>query len=282
MDQAISKPSEPNASPTPTTTSRLAAFVAGLAQLCVTAVVLGALGGLLYWGHTNGWKLEPFSKLAGDSAPEPDDWCEKHRVPQSICIECNPDKAPPAATFGWCSEHGVSNCPYEHPAIAELAVPYAVSPADRQHARTTLAFADRTSNNPACKLYEKRIQLASAEAATKCGIVVDSVKLGPIEECLDVHGDLTYDQTRIAHLSSWIPRSLWSIRKQIGDVVRKARCWPWSKPPKWARPRQFLQAYAQAELKTKNQEALKSGAATGSIPEHATRGRILRQRPASA
>jgi membrane fusion protein, heavy metal efflux system len=268
MDQAISKASEASAAPTPATTSRVAAFVAGLSQLCVTAVVLGALGSLLYWGHSNGWKLEPFSKLAGDEAPETDDWCEKHRVPQSICIECNPDKAPPAATFGWCSEHGVSNCPFEHPEIAELAVPYLVSPADRQHARTTLAFADRTSNNPACKLYEKRIQLASAEAATKCGIVVDSVKLGPIEECLDVHGDLTYDQTRIAHLSSRVHGSLWSIRKQIGDVVRKGEVLALVEAAEVGKAKgEFLQAYAQVELKTKNWEALKAGAATGSIPE---------------
>ena len=97
---------------------------------------------------------------------------------------------------------------------------------------------------------------------------MDSVKLGPIEECLDVHGDLTYDQTRIAHLSSRVHGSLWSIRKQIGDVVRKGEVLALVEAAEVGKAKgEFLQAYAQAELKTKNWEALKSGAATGSIPE---------------
>ncbi|HEV8060931.1 MAG TPA: efflux RND transporter periplasmic adaptor subunit, partial [Gemmataceae bacterium] len=126
----------------------------------------------------------------------------------------------------------------------------------------------RTVNNPACKLYEKRIQLASAETAAKCGIEVDAVKVGPIEECLDVHGDLMYDQTRIVHLSSRVHGSLWAVRKKVGDVVRKGEVLALVEAAEVGKAKgEFLQAYAQAELKTKNWEALKAGAATGSIPE---------------
>jgi membrane fusion protein, heavy metal efflux system len=269
MDQAIIKsPAAPSPSPPAAKPGRVAAAISSLVSVGVTGIVLAGLTGLLYWGHSTGWKLPAFSKLTGAVETEKDDWCEKHRVPQSICIECNPEKAPAAASFGWCTVHGVSNCPLEHPEVAELATPHAVTTADRDRALSALGFTDRVANNATCKLYEKRIQLASADVAKKCGIEVDTVKTGPIEECLDVHGDLMYDQTRLAHLSSRVHGSIWTVRKKVGDVVRKGEVLALVESTEVGKAKgEFLQAYAQAELRTKNWDALRSGVGTGSIPE---------------
>ena len=37
-----------------------------------------------------------------DAAETPrEDWCEEHSVPESQCVECNPDLLPPAKDYGW-------------------------------------------------------------------------------------------------------------------------------------------------------------------------------------
>ena len=56
--------------------------------------VFAALGALAYWGHKNGWKIPKSSELRGESASKKDDWCAEHNVPESICVECNPDLMP--------------------------------------------------------------------------------------------------------------------------------------------------------------------------------------------
>jgi len=37
-----------------------------------------------------------------------EDWCEEHRVPESLCTRCNPKLIPAfKATKDWCEEHGL-------------------------------------------------------------------------------------------------------------------------------------------------------------------------------
>jgi cobalt-zinc-cadmium efflux system membrane fusion protein len=234
----------------------------------VTLVAVAGLVGLMYWGHENGWQLGNLNPWAKEEAQEKDDWCEAHRVPESICIECHPEKAPISASFGWCQEHGVTNCLWEHPELAQVSPPPMITPADRERARAALAFADRAKNSDQCKLHEKRIQLASAEVAKKCGIETALVENGPIKEVLDVHGDLMYDQTRIARLSARIAGSIWSVQKQVSDPVRKGDVLALIEAAEVGRVKgEFSQALAQTELRTKNWEALRQGAATGAVPE---------------
>jgi cobalt-zinc-cadmium efflux system membrane fusion protein len=89
-----------------------------------------------------------------------------------------------------------------------------------------------------------------------------------MKELLDVNGDLMYDQTRIARLSSRIAGSIWSVQKQVGDTVRKGDVLALIEAAEVGRVKgEFSQALAQTELRTKNWEALKQGAATGAVPE---------------
>ena len=83
---------------------RLAAY---LLQTLPTLALLAALGGVAWWGHHSGWALPSFSEVTGHAADVPDDWCEEHGVPESMCVECNPDEYPPRELHGWCKVHGI-------------------------------------------------------------------------------------------------------------------------------------------------------------------------------
>src|SRR5262245_41974005 len=79
-----------------------------------TAVVVVGLAALAVWGHFADWKLPKFSALVDAGAATPDDWCQTHNVPEADCIECNLERFPPGTDYGWCKDHGISQCPFEH------------------------------------------------------------------------------------------------------------------------------------------------------------------------
>ena len=247
---------------------RKVGFLSHLIDYAVTAAALAGFGGLLYWGHHTGWQFSRAQLLGATAEAEKEDWCEAHRVPESICIECHPEKAPPSAAFGMCPTHGVVNCLWEHPELAETSISPAEASAYRERAQSGLAFADRPENSVHCKLHQKRLQLASADVAKKCGIEEAKVGVGDMKEVLEVHGDLIYDQTRIARLSPRLSGTLWSVYKQIGETVKNGEVLALIEAADVGRIKgEFSQAFAQTELRSKNLEALRQGAATGSIPE---------------
>ena len=90
-------------------------FVGWLIRSIPTAIVLTVLAGLGWWGHHSGWALPKFSEVAGEAKALPDDWCEEHGVPETMCVECNPDEYPERELHGWCKVHGVHECPLHHP-----------------------------------------------------------------------------------------------------------------------------------------------------------------------
>jgi len=146
-----------------------------LGRVISNALVLSALGGLTYWGHHTGWTVPTFAALTGSPAREKDDWCSAHDVPESECVECNPDLLPKGKDFGWCRKHGIPDCPFEHPEVAQLKQLPKISPADLERAQRALAFLSRPENNNKCKLHHRRIQFASLAAVEKAGIDVAPV-----------------------------------------------------------------------------------------------------------
>lgn len=184
-----------------------------------TLLVLAALGALAWWGHSTGWALPKRAALA-DEQKEPDDWCAEHSVPESECVECDAKLAPKPPAFGWCAVHGVHDCPLDHPEVAQLRGGYAVTPDDLARAKRALEFADRPENSPRCKLHARRIQFASAEAADKIGIGVDVVGTDAVVESVTAPGEIGYDQTRVAHLSSRVPGTVFRVFKRLGEPVK--------------------------------------------------------------
>ncbi len=184
-----------------------------------TLVVLALLGGVAWWGHSTGWTLPKRAALAGDKK-EADDWCAEHSVPESVCVECNHKLAPHAPAFGWCSTHGVHNCPLEHPEVAQLRSVPTVTTDELARVKRALEFTERPENSPRCKLHARRIQFASAEAVDKAGIGVDVVGTDAVVESLSASGEIGYDQTRVAHLSTRAPGAVFRVFKRIGDPVK--------------------------------------------------------------
>jgi len=179
------------------------------------------LAGLGYWGDHTGWTIPKYSELLGNAASMPDDWCEEHGVPESICVECNPDDYPQQTLHGWCNAHGVHECPFEHPDVAQLAEIPQIEQADLDRAKRALNLLPRKENNFASPNPGRRIQFASPNSALQAGVDVEPVLRAQIVESVTGTGEIRYDQTRVARLASKSPGVVWQVEKQIGDAVRK-------------------------------------------------------------
>ncbi len=227
MSQTAIGPSPRDAIATAPSPKRLSPAQKGLPQVLAwllnslpTLLVFAGFGALFYFGHHFDWKLPKFSVLAGAKPVEQSDWCTEHGVPESQCVECNPDLMPQAPDYGWCAEHGVSNCPLHHPDVAQLKQTPSVTEADWKWATRALALNDRKPNNAICKMYRKRIQFASVDAVRQAGVDVELVERHPISELVAGNGEITYDPTHLASLSSRVPGTVWRVEKNIGDTVQ--------------------------------------------------------------
>jgi membrane fusion protein, heavy metal efflux system len=233
-----------------------------LARLChhiPTLLVMALLGGLGVYGHHSGWKLPKFSALTGNVVAERADWCEEHGVPESQCVECHPDLLPRGTDYGWCKEHGIANCPLCHPEVAQLKQTPVVAETDRQRAARTLAAGPRPENNAICKNYRRRIQFASLEALKKAGVDVGLVDRQPISESVMANGQITYDQTRFASLSSRLPGTVWRVEKNLGDRVRAGELLALVDAAEVGRAKtELVQALSQEELHRKALKRLES------------------------
>lgn len=185
-----------------------------------TVALMGILGGIAVWGHSTHWTLPKFSLLAGDSVAKIDDWCEEHGVPESTCVICNPELLPKQPDYGWCAEHGVHNCLLHHPDVAQVKESPKITTADFERAARALAIRERTQNNEACKAYQQLIQFASVDSVKQAGVDVELVERKPISETIAGSGEITYDQTRFANVSSRAPGAIWKVTKNVGDQVK--------------------------------------------------------------
>jgi cobalt-zinc-cadmium efflux system membrane fusion protein len=248
------------------TSGRMAAPNAGrtgvlawLRRVVPTALVLAALIGLAYWGHLTGWTIPSFAALIGRETKEKDDWCSAHAVPESQCVECNPDLLPRVKDHGWCRKHGISNCPFEHPEVAQLTQVPKITQADLDRAQRALDFVPRPENNSKCKLHQRRIQLASQQALEKAGIDVAPVWEAPVVEAVSANGEITYDQTRVARLSSRVPGTVWMVPKQLGDSARRGDVLALVDAAEVGKAKaEFLQAITQLRLRGKTLDSLRS------------------------
>src|SRR3954451_21477803 len=159
-----------------------------------TFVVVAALVALAVWGQSTEWTMPKFSALFGRAPQEVSDWCDEHNVPESVCVECNPKLMPVATDYGWCSAHGVMQCPLEHPDIAELKSQPTITPAMLARADRAVALRPRPENNSRCNLHLKRIQFASLEAVEKVGVDIAIAAERPVVEAIVANGEIAFDQ----------------------------------------------------------------------------------------
>jgi cobalt-zinc-cadmium efflux system membrane fusion protein len=227
------------------------------ARAIPAVAVFAVLAGLLYFGHRTGWTVPRFSALLGNRPAAADDWCPEHGVPESECVECNPDLMPRPTAFGWCREHGVFECPLCHPEVAQTDRPATVTAADRERARRALAAGDRVENSKSCKLHDRRIQFVSVEAADRAGVEVEPVWTGPVVEAVTANGEVTYDPTRTARLSARVPGTVFRMYKEVGDPVRAGEVVALVDAAEVGRAKAaFFQALVQTRVETANYNRL--------------------------
>ena len=229
----------------------------GSARAVPTATVLILLGVIGYWGHYSGWMIPKFSELTGRATQREVDWCDEHGVPESICIACNADLMPKRELLGWCREHGVGECVLDHPERAQLAETPTVTPADLDRVKRALALKERPKNNPVCKLHLRRIQFVSRDVADKAGLDIALVDRGRMMEAVAVTGEVIYDPTRVARLSSRASGSAWHVECHVGDSVATGDILALVDAAEVGRAKsELLQAAAELDLQFKNHQRL--------------------------
>ncbi|HET6880160.1 MAG TPA: efflux RND transporter periplasmic adaptor subunit [Pirellulales bacterium] len=124
---------------------------------------------------------------------------------------------PKLPEFGWCRKHGVAECVIDHPELAQVAGEPRLPKYDATRA---LALVTRPENNSKNTLHKQHVQFASLQSAAKLGIDVDVVQERPMRDTVTANGELTFDPTRLAHLSSRVSGSVAAVLKTIGDEVR--------------------------------------------------------------
>lgn len=253
MTTATHRDHAPSASPAPTVS-----VWQMLGRAVPTAAVVLALAGLACWGHFSDWSMPTFSSLLGWQATPAEPWCEEHGIAEAQCIECHSELLPSDNDYGWCQAHGVAQCPLEHPDVAELATAPTIEPARVEQAARALALKPRTENNSRCSLHRRRVQFASQEAVEKAGVEIAVVKERPLVESIDANGEVVYDQTRFAHLSSRVAGTVYRVEKQVGDSVRKGEVLALVDAADVGRAKaDLLQAIAQMRLKQATCERLR-------------------------
>src|SRR5947207_4401137 len=236
-----------------------------LGRILPGTLVLIGLGALAFWCHGAGWKVPKFSELAGSKQVAADDWCSEHGVPESQCVECN-STLMPRQEYGWCKNHGIPNCLLEHPEVAQLKTQPRITEVNLERAERTLKFAKRPENNSKCKLYQRRIQFESREAVDKAGIDVTPAWEAPVVEAVSASGQITYDQTRVARLSSRLRGTVWRVEKQVGEAVRPGEVLALIEASEVGKAKgEFLSALAQADVKREALERLQTAYKKGAV-----------------
>jgi len=234
-----------------------------------TALVLAFLAALAYWGHHSEWTIPKFSELFGGRQDAKTDWCEEHSVPESICVECN-ESLLPRGKSTWCRTHGVHDCPFEDPDVAQLKTVEKVTAEDLERAKRALDLKDRPENNPKCKKHHRRIQFASQEVMDKMGIDIVPVWQGPVVETVAASGEITFEQPRVAPISSPVFGRAWHVtdKGQIGAEVKRGDLLALLDAADVGKAKsEFLQALAQLDLKNKAVDNLRSLVPSGAVPQ---------------
>ena len=251
---------------------RAAVFWPWLRRAAPTAIVIIGLALVAYWGNRSEWTLPKFSALIGTSVSDPEDWCAEHNVPESQCIECHAELAPESHDFGWCKVHGVADCPFEHPEVAQLKTIPRIDPDDLERAASALALRPRSENSSRCQLHSRHVQFASIRALEKAGVDIAVVARHPMIEAIQANGEVVYDETTTAQLASRVSGTVWRVEKRVGDHVSQGEALALIDAAEVGRAKaEFLQSIVQLRLKKTNFERMRPLAEEGSVPGRAFR-----------
>lgn len=250
---------EPQSSKRRTSIWRL--FFNGLPNL----VVFSMLAGVFYVGHHTGWKLPHLSALQGKTTTSVDDWCSEHLVPASKCVECNADLYKKPKSFGFCRVHGVAECVIHHPSLAQVKEKPTLPKYDTAKAIAVIA---RPTNNSRDTLHTRRVQFTSAETVTKAGVDVDVVQERAMVDAVSANGELSFDPTRVAHLSAKAPGTISHVFKTVGDKVDAGEILAFVDAAQVGQAKaELLQSMMRVRLRRSEAERMRRIATSGAIAQ---------------
>lgn len=236
-------------------------------RVAPTALVIASLAAIAAWGHYSDWTIPKFSQLTGGADQAAADWCVTHNVPESVCVECDAKLLAGEKSFGWCKTHGIADCPLEHPEIAELGQTPTIGDEDRARAARALAVRPRAENNSRCQVNRRHIQFASVAAVEKAGVDIAVAEERPLTETITANGEVVYDPTRLARLSSRAAGAIWQVEKKVGDRVHRGEIIALVDAFEVGKAKSdLLQAITQVQLHRKTVSRLSTLASTGSVP----------------
>src|SRR5262249_2007899 len=100
---------------------------------------------------------------------------------------------------------------------------------------------------------ERRIQFASLAAYDRSGVEVSPAYQGKILETAAVHGEITHDPGRVAHVSSRSPGAVWKVFKHLGDPVKEGDLLALVEAAAVGQAKaDYLQALTQLDVRTKS------------------------------
>ncbi len=263
MSVSVPAHHEPHLVPETGTTKRVKIGIFRYLLESAPLVFFLGLTGFLGWvGHTHQWKLPKWSSL-GTEIQEPLKWCDEHSVSEEDCVECNDLLLPKGKDFGWCKVHGVAQCVLCNPELAQLETTPQVAALDLANAQRSLAFKERPANNPICKVHQRRIQFSSIADVDKAGVALAPVWRHPALESLSVSGEIGFDQTAVAHLSSRSQGTVWRVLKHLGDWVKAGEVLALVDASEVGKAKtELLQAFAQLDLMNQTLSSTRGSAGT--------------------
>jgi cobalt-zinc-cadmium efflux system membrane fusion protein len=230
-------------------------------QYVPTFLILVLLGGVGWWGFAYEWNLKKFQEqVFGKKAEENQDWCEQHGAPKKVCVDCYRDLWPPDTEYGWCKVHGVYNCAFDHPDLAQLRETPTVTAAERKRVKAALDLMPRPKNAESDKSSLKRIQLASDEVVKRIGLEfakVERVKPdNPVEEAVSAPGEITFHPGGVVKVTSKVAGTVWRLTpKQPGARVEHGEVLALVESPEVGKAKKdFLQALTELETRQRDLE----------------------------
>ena len=122
--------------------------------------------------------------LTGHEADRPatrgGDWCGEHNVPESQCVECNPDLLPKPKMLRLVPSARGPRMPVVPSRSRADQGPAASRGAAAGPGQVGRTRRPGRENNSKCMLHERRIQFVSQEAVEKAGIEVETVGTAPV------------------------------------------------------------------------------------------------------
>jgi len=192
---------------------------------------------------------KPGAAFGPDTSPLPPDlskgWCAGHGVPESVCTRCDDSLIEKFKAAGdWCKEHGLpeTQCTRCHPEVKERweklnpagKAPGAAPPGD-EHGSLP-ATPDSAPPGPAgkgggqrlltgatdplCQVEQTQIRLRDPSVAQQSGIITEPAAMRRITATVESPGEIAFDQSRLAHVTSRVKGVLHSVYAELGATVQ--------------------------------------------------------------